>query len=55
MNTGALFYFPTMHPEFAPAGLPEGILFLPPGLAPLPADAPPALRSFVEALPFSPR
>ena len=55
MNTGALFYFPTMHPELAPAGLPEGILFLSPGLAPLPADAPAALRSFVEALPFSPR
>ena len=55
MNTGSLFYFPTMHPELAPATLPDGILFAPSGLAPLPADAPPALRAFVEKLPFSPR
>ncbi len=55
MNTGALFYFPTMHPEFAPATVPEGILFVPSGLTPLPTDAPPALRAFAEKLPFSPR
>ncbi len=55
MNTGSLFYFPTMHPEYAPATLPDGILFVPSGLAPLPADAPPALRAFAEKLPFSPR
>ncbi len=55
MNTGSLFYFPTLHPEFAPATLPDGILFVPSGLAPLPADAPPALRAFAEKLPFSPR
>lgn len=55
MNSGSLFYFPTMHPEYAPATLPDGILFVPSGLAPLPADAPPALRAFAEKLPFSPR
>ncbi len=55
MDTGALFYFPTLHPEFAPAPALKGMLFIPSGLTPLPEDAPPALRAFADALPLSRR
>ncbi len=54
MTPGALFYFPTLHPELAPAGLPEGILFIPAGIAPLPPKADPAEHAFAAALPLPP-